>query len=66
MAGLRNLCRLHGSMIIQGKKFIWDFANEEPVEAYLMTKERLAASEKAKWGMLQQQIEDEKTNEKQD
>jgi hypothetical protein len=59
MAGLRNLCRQYGSMTIQGTKYIWDFANEEPVEASLMTKERLMASEKAKWGQLQQQIEDE-------
>jgi hypothetical protein len=59
MAGLRMICKAYGGMTINGVKWIWDYAKDEPVredELKAMAKEerekRRAESEKAKWARV--------------
>lgn len=33
MAGLRRICKIYGSMKINGTLWLWDYAADEPVEA---------------------------------
>jgi hypothetical protein len=49
MAGLARICKLYGSIVINGQKWVWDYAQDKAVPQAEMTKERLTASEKAKW-----------------
>ena len=55
MAGLRNICRMHGAIIASDGtttvKHVWDYANECPVNEKDMPvgSQRWRASEKAKW-----------------
>lgn len=51
MAGLARICKMYGSMVINGKKWVWDYAQDKavPEEELKADKERFAASEKAKW-----------------
>lgn len=49
MSGLRRLCKLYGSMQIQGVMWVWDYANDKPVKKSEMTHEQWCASERAKW-----------------
>ncbi len=54
MAGLAKVCKLYGSMQVQGKDgkkvtWLWDYANDKPRLKSEMTKEEIAESEKAKW-----------------
>ena len=51
MAGLRKICKLYGSMTVNGQEFVWDYANDEPVPKSEMPhgSERHARSERAKW-----------------
>jgi len=55
--GLARICKMYGSMEVSdanGKKVIWlwDYANDKPRLKEEMTKEEIAASEKAKWNKL--------------
>lgn len=55
--GLARICKMHGSMEVSdanGEKVIWlwDYANDKPRLKEEMTKEEIAASEKAKWNKL--------------
>lgn len=57
MGGLAKICKLYGSMTVKdehGKEVIWlyDYANDKPRLRSEMTKEEIAASEKAKWESL--------------
>jgi hypothetical protein len=49
MAGLRRICRMYGGMAVSsnGKtiNYVWDYANEEPIDKKLMTKARQKASD---------------------
>jgi major membrane immunogen (membrane-anchored lipoprotein) len=61
MAGLARLCKIHGSVKFKdkdGKEIIWlyDYANDEPRLKSEMTKEEIAASEKAKWKIIANNI----------
>ena len=51
MAGLARLCKLYGSMVIQGKRLGWDYAADTavPEEEMPLGGMRHAASERAKW-----------------
>ena len=54
MGGLAKICKLYGSMEVSdanGKKvtWVWDYAKNEPRLKSEMTKEEIAASEKAKY-----------------
>lgn len=53
MAGLQKILKIHGSMKVQsgGKTvtWLWDYANNKARLETDMSKEEIAASEKAKW-----------------
>lgn len=57
MSGLAKICKIYGSIDVKdhyGNKVIWlyDYANDRPRLKSEMTKEEIAASEKAKWSIL--------------
>lgn len=54
MSGLRRICRLYGGMTIQGVRWAWDYAREEPVrESEMPTgSKRWRESERAKYGAV--------------
>jgi len=60
MAGLARICKMYGSMEINGKKYVWDYARDEAVPEDEMPNgsERRRASEEAKFKALQQEIDD--------
>jgi len=51
MAGLRNICKMYGGIVIDGVKYVWDYANNEPVEESEMQpgSERWKASERERY-----------------
>lgn len=54
MAGLARICKMCGGMKFKDKdgnvvEWIYDYARDEPRLKEEMTKEEMAASEKAKW-----------------
>lgn len=53
MGGLARICKLYGSIEVSDKNvnvvWLWDYANDKPRLKSEMTKEEIAASEKAKW-----------------
>jgi hypothetical protein len=58
LAGLQKLCKLYGRLKINGTMMVWDYVNNVAVAESEMKKdpERLALSEKAKWGRLARQV----------
>ena len=59
MAGLRNICKQFGRMQIQGRMWVWDYVNNEPVPEEEMRKdpERREANEKARAEWLRAQVQ---------
>jgi len=62
MAGLARICKIYGSMKFvgnDGKEVIWlyDYARDEPRLKSEMTKEEIAASEKAKYELMKQEFD---------
>lgn len=55
MAGLRRIVKAFGAMIINGERWVWDYARDEAVPDRLMPEggERWEASERAKWSRAQ-------------
>lgn len=56
MAGLRNICKLHGGITVRGNdgktvRYVWDYAADQPVKAEDMPlgSERHKQSERARW-----------------
>ena len=51
VSGLRTICKMYGSMTINGKEFVWDYATDAPVPKDQMPhgSDRHAQSERAKW-----------------
>jgi hypothetical protein len=51
VAGLRNIARAYGGMVINGVRFVWDYAADEAVRETEMPfgSERHKASERAKY-----------------
>lgn len=64
MAGLRRICKLYGGMVVNGERYVWDYAADEPVLASEMPEggERWKASEQAKWEPVKK-AESERRNE---
>ena len=61
MAGLAKICKTFGSLETvdaNGEKlmWLWDYANEKPRLKSEMTKEEIAASEKAKWEKIKRNL----------
>jgi hypothetical protein len=61
MAGLARLCKIYGSIKFKdkdGNEIVWlyDYANDKPRLKTEMTKEEIAASEKAKWKIITNNI----------
>ena len=57
MSGLKKMCKRYGSVEVvesNGKKviWVWDFANDTLRLKSEMSKEEIAASEKAKWQQI--------------
>ena len=57
MSGLKEMCKRYGSVEVvesNGKKviWVWDFANDTLRLKSEMSKEEIAASEKAKWQQI--------------
>lgn len=50
MAGLQRICKMYGGMEINGKRFVWDYAENVAVPAAQMKpgSSRWKASEKAR------------------
>jgi hypothetical protein len=55
MAGLKRICKLYGSIQINDVLWLWDYARDEPRLATEMSKEDIAASERAKWGAVKKE-----------
>lgn len=62
MGGLARICKLYGSMVVQGKDgkkitWVWDYANDKPVHDTEMPfgSERHMASERARYSPNQPQ-----------
>lgn len=49
-AGLQRVCKTYGSMVIQGKKYVWDYVADKAVPESEMPfgSDRHAASERAR------------------
>ena len=48
MAGLRNICKMYGQIKLDGVIWVWDYSTDEPRIKSEMTKEEIAASDRAK------------------
>jgi hypothetical protein len=55
MAGLRKICKLYGSIRINGTLYVWDYVKDEPVKESEMTKDERMASERRKWELIKEQ-----------
>lgn len=53
MSGLRRIARMYGGMVINGTRYVWDYATEEPVREADMPlgSERWKASEAARYSL---------------
>ena len=51
MAGLARICKMYGSMIINGQRMVWDYASDKAVPEEEMPdgSDRWKASEKIRW-----------------
>lgn len=58
MSGLAKICRAYGSIMVNGQKHVWDYAQEKPVLESEMPhgSERHKASEQAKWAGVESTI----------
>jgi hypothetical protein len=56
MAGLRKILKMSGSMKVNGVRWMWDYAKDEPRIESEMTKEERRESEKAKWSLLRDKL----------
>ena len=65
MGGIRRICKMYGGMKFKGEdgkeiEYMWDYAKDEPRLKSEMTKEEIKASEKAKWGIIEKQLKENK------
>lgn len=51
MAGLARIAKMYGGMTVNGKKYLWDYAQNKavPAEEMPLGSHRLILSEKARW-----------------
>lgn len=54
MSGLKRLCKMYGSIIIQGVEYYWDWVKDEAVIKSEISKEDFAASERKKYETLKE------------
>lgn len=56
LSGLQMICKLYGAMVIQGKRWLWDYAADVAVpEAEMpLGSERHRASERAKYAAIRE------------
>jgi hypothetical protein len=57
--GLQRVCKIYGGMVIQGERWVWDYARDIPVLASEMTKEQTVESDKVKARLIKAAIESE-------
>lgn len=52
MSGLARIAKMYGGMTINGKNYLWDYAQDKAVPAEEMPEgsERHKLSERARWG----------------
>ena len=49
MSGLARIAKMYGGMVINGKKYVWDYAQDKAVPKEEMTRDRHILSERARW-----------------
>ena len=51
MSGLARIAKVYGGMVVNGKRYVWDYAQDKAVPESEMPicSERHKASERAKW-----------------
>ena len=51
MSGLKRIAKMHGGITVNGKRFVWDYAQDEavPEEEMPHGSERHVLSERARW-----------------
>lgn len=52
MSGLSKICKMYGKMKVGNVMWVYDYVNDRPRIEKEMSKEELAASEKAKWDKI--------------
>jgi major membrane immunogen (membrane-anchored lipoprotein) len=57
MSGLQKILKIYGQIKVKGNDgkevlWVWDYAKDEPRIKSEMTKDEFAASEKAKWKLI--------------
>ena len=56
MAGIARICKLYGKMQIGDVMWVWDYHRDIALKEKEMTKEQWKASEKAKWSLIKEQL----------
>lgn len=56
MSGLRRIAKRYGAIIVDGERYVWDYAADEPVseEDMPVGSERWKRSEQARWEDLKE------------
>lgn len=57
MAGLARICKMYGAIVINGQRWVWDYAADKPALEQEMTAERRKLSEQAKWEAIKRPVE---------
>lgn len=54
MGGLARMCKAYGAMVINGKRFVWDYVADKAVPEDEMPdgSERWKESERARWSAI--------------
>lgn len=54
MAGLARICKMYGAMVVQGVKYVWDYAADKAVleSEMLPGSERWKSSERTKYSKM--------------
>lgn len=58
MSGLQRLAKVYGSMIVQGKRWVWDYVADVAVPESAMPdgSERWKASELKRWAVVKESL----------
>lgn len=55
--GMMMICKTYGGMIINGERWLWDYAQDRPRRESEMKAEEKAASERKKWMKAKAELE---------
>ena len=55
--GMMMLCKTYGGMVINGERWLWDYAQDKPRRESEMKAEEKAASERKKWMKAKNELE---------